>query len=386
VRRLLSTPNFALVWFVGFFEEVGFFLLVNVPGRLHQLGVDESGIGLAYAVAALAALLLRPMFGKALDVFRRRSVLRATGIVNVTAVTVLAMVDVVGATLWGAFLVQRIAQILLFTTLLTYAADTLPPALRTSGLAIFGLSGLLPIAVSNLLGDAVIGTTGYQGAIGVAAGACGLSWALTWRLPALPVLGTRPRRSFWAALNQADLRPLWLISLMFAAGVETLFTFMRTYVDTRGAGSLGLFFAVYGTAAIITRLGGGNRYDVLPHRLVVTSAVTGFGVAMVTLALATGLAGFLVAAAVAGAAHGIVFPVISSQVVGRARTAERGSAVATFTSIFDVAVLALAPVVGIVIDRLGYPTAFGSVGLTIAAGAGAYGWWDRRRERSALPA
>lgn len=383
MRRLFATPNFALVWFIGFFQEMGFFLLVNLPGRFHELGVNESGIGLAFSSAALAAVALRPAFGRLLDVVRRRSILRSVGVVNVAAVGVLASVDVAGPALWAPFVVQRVAQILLFTALLTYAADTLPVHLRTSGLAMFGLSGLVPIAISNLIGDRVILATGYPGAIALAAAACAVSWALTWRLPALPILGERPRRSFWAALGQPDLRPLWLIALMFAFGVETLFTFMRTYVDERGAASLGAFFAVYGTAAIVLRLAGGNRYDRFPHRLIVTGAVLAQGTAMVALATATTVATFLGAAALAGAAHGVVFPVLISQVVSRARTAERGSAMATFTAIFDMAVLSLAPVVGVTIDRLGYPIAFGAVGVTVALGALGYGWWDAR---SAVPA
>ena len=107
---------------------------------------------------------------------------------------------------------------------------------------------------------------------------------------------------------------------------------MRTYVDERGAGSLGAFFAVYGTAAIALRLAGGGFYDRLPHRPVATGAVVAQGLAMLTLANASNVGLFVAAAALAGSAHGVLFPVISSEVVTRARTAERGSAVAAFTA------------------------------------------------------
>ncbi|CAN5806250.1 hypothetical protein BH23ACT5_BH23ACT5_11900 [soil metagenome] len=233
MRRLFSTPPYGTVWAIGFFQEVAFFLLVNLPGRLQQLGVGEAGIGVAYSASALAALLLRPWFGRILDVVRRRTVLRTAGILNIAATLTLSTVDETGLTLWLAFLAQRVLQILLFTTLLAYAADSVPVELRTQGLAVFGLSGLVPIAVANLLGDALISFADYPGLIVAAATAGAVSWVLVWRLPLLPVLGSRPRRSFWAVVTQRDLLPLWWITFMFSVGMEVMFTFMRTFINAR---------------------------------------------------------------------------------------------------------------------------------------------------------
>lgn len=363
---------------MGFFQEVGFFLLVNLPGRLHQLGITEAGIGIAYSLSAVAALLVRPWFGRVLDVVHRRTVLRVAGVANVAAIALLATVEATGVVLWTAFLVQRVLQILLFTTLLTYAADSLPPGLRTQGLAVFGLSGLIPIATSNLLGDVLIVVADYPGVIAAAAVSGAVSWALVWRLPLLPVMGHRPRRSFWAVVSQPDMLPLWLITLMFAMGLETLFTFMRTYVDTRRIGSLGLFFGIYGGMAVLIRLGGGSRYDRLPHRPVTVVAILGQAAGLTLVAVATGPLLLGLGAAVLGTAHGAVFPLLSSQVVARARTAERGSAVATFTSIFDIGLVAVAPAVGVLIEMAGYGVAFSAVGGLVATGAVVYLVWDRR--------
>ncbi len=378
VDRLFRTPPFGQVWLVGFFQEVAFFLLVNLPGRLHQLGITETGIGLAYSGSALAAILLRPFIGRILDAVHRRTVLRVAGVANIAAITVLAFADTTGTALWTAFLAQRVLQILLFTTLLTYCADSLPVHLRTQGLAIFGLSGLIPIATSNLAGDPLISAAGYQGVF-LAAAACALtSWALVWRLPLLPVIGQRPRRNFWAVVGQRDMVPLWWITLMFSMGLETLLTFMRTYIDTRQIGTLGTFFAIYGGTAVLARLGGGSRYDHLPHRAVTVAAVLGQAGGLGLVAVAPGAVTLAAGAALLGTAHGIVFPILSSQVIGRARTAERGSAMATFTSVMDIALLGIAPLVGRLIDVTGYTTAFSVVGAMLAVGATVYLVWDRR--------
>lgn len=375
--RLFRTPPFASVWLVGFLQEMGFFLLVNLPGRLQQLGLSEAGIGIAYSASALSALLLRPYFGRILDVVHRRTVLRTVGLANIAFIAALAVIDTAGPLLWGAFLAQRVAQMLLFTTLLTYSADAIAPEHRTEGLAVLGLSGLIPTSIANLIGDGLIHTTGYSGVLWAAATACAASWALVWRLPLLPVMGNRPRRGFWAAATQRDMLPVWWITLMFAFGMETVFTFMRTYITARQVGSLALFFGIYGVAAILTRLGGGSRYDRMPHRAVTAAAVTVQGIGLVLVGGADSVALLAGGALFMGMAHGMVFPILSSQVVGRARTAERGSAVAMFTSVIDVGLLMVAPLVGFLIEGLGYGFAFSAVGLVLVGGSLLYLGWDR---------
>lgn len=377
MRELFGIPAYALVWCVGLVQGVGFFLLVNVPGRFLELGLTEGTIGLVYSAAALVGVGIRPLLGRTLDVVHRRTVIRFAGVVNAVAVLGLALTSMAGAVLIGWFVVARASQIVIFTATLTYAADTLPAHLRTRGLAIFGLSGLVPIAVSNLVGDRIISAAGYTGAIATSSGLALLATVAVWWLPKLPVLGKRARRSFWAALAQPDLRVIWFITLVFAMGTESLFAFMRTFVEAHPeAGTLGRFFAVYGGVAVAARLASGTRFDALSARTTVSLGVASLGTAMVVLAVADHPLFVLAAAALGGAAHGVVFPVLSSTVVERARTAERGSAIATFTSVFDLAILGLVPVVGFVIDWSGYLLAFASVGVAMLIGSAVYVRWD----------
>ncbi|MDX1449173.1 MAG: MFS transporter, partial [Acidimicrobiia bacterium] len=350
MRELFSIRPYALVWTVGLIQGIGFFLLLNVPGRFLELGLSEGTIGLIYSGAALAGLSLRPLLGRTLDVVHRRTVIRVAGVVNAVAVGGVALASIAGPVLFGWFVVARASQIAVATATLTYAADTLPPALRTRGLAIFGLSGLIPIGVANLIGDRIIAAAGYTGAIFTSAVLALLASLIVWWLPALPILGERARRSFWAALAQPDLRIVWFITFVFAMGMESLFAFMRAFVDSHpDIGSLGGFFGVYGLFAVLSRLTTGTRFGVGGPRRTIAGGVAGMGGALLLLAFASGQGAFLAAAVLGGLAHGVVFPLLSTEVVGRARTAERGSAVTTFTAVFDVAILGIVPVVGGVI-------------------------------------
>lgn len=366
-------------------QELSFALLIHFPGYLSELGATEGLIGVLYSASAIVSLVFRPWLGRILDLTHRRTVLLAAGLLNVTVILLLLTTTVWGPYLWILFLGQRTFQVALFTTALTYGADTIPMGVRTQGLAIFGLSGLIPIALGGYLGDVVIATAGFSGLFWAAGSASSVSWLIVWTLPTFPVRGRQPRRSFWHALIQKNLVPLWFAALLFFLGVESLFTFTRTYVDARRVGSAGLFFAIYGSSAVITRIFGGSRYDTLPHRVLLVTAVVAFGTGMILMAFAASAVMLAVAALIMGTAHGTAFPLLSSEVVNRARVNERGSAMATFTSLFDVALVAGAPAVGFLIDGFDYEVSFTVAGIALVVGMLVYWVWDRRMVAISAP-
>ena len=375
-------PDFPRLFTAALLQELSFALLIHLPGYLSQLGATEGLIGVLYASSAVVSLVFRPWLGRILDLTHRRTILLISAVVNMAVIIALTVTTVWGPLLWVLFLVQRTIQIALFTTMLTYAADSIPLARRTQGLAIFGLSGLVPIAAGGYLGDVLIDRIGFDGLFWGAATASLVSWLVVWTLPVLPVRGHQPRRSFWAAFAQRNLLPLWLATLLFSVGLESLFTFTRTFVDARQVGTAGMFFATYGISAAVTRIAGGQMYDRLPHRPMLVGGIISYGVGLIFMGVAQTVPILVLAAAITGTAHGAVFPLISSEVVNRARVSERGSAMATFTSIFDIALLAGAPVVGFIIEGFDYLVAFVCVGIALLVGAVVYRQWDRRIDHS----
>ena len=379
-------PNFPRLFTAAILEELSFSLLIHLPGYFSRLGASEGLIGLLYAGGAILSLALRPLFGRILDLTHRRTVILVAAITNAAVLAALITADAWGPFLWVLFLVQRVTQLALFTAMLTYSADSIPIERRTQGLAIYGLSGLIPIAVGGYAGDEVIASFGFDGLFATAATVSFLSWLVVWALPVLPVRGRQPRRSFWAALAQPSLLPLWLATLLFAVGMESIFTFARTFVEERGVGTAGLFLATYGVTAAVTRVIGGQVYDRISHRALITVSIASYGVGMSALASAEAVPMMVVGAMLCGTAHGAAFPLLSSEVVNRARVSERGSALGTFTSIFDFALLGGAPAVGFLIDGFGYLFAFSAAGIALLVGSIAYRVWDRRLDPTTLVA
>ncbi len=375
-RRFGET--FPRLFTAALFQELCFAFLIHVPGYFSNLGASEGRIGLLYSICAVASLLVRPLLGRILDLTHRRTVILFAGAANAVVVLVLATTETWGPYLWALFLIQRVFQLALFTTILTYAADSIPAVTRTQGLAIYGLSGLIPIATGGFFGDVVIDAFGFPGLFIGAAACMVISWSIFWTMPVLPVRKPEPRRGFWAAFAQANLLPLWFATLLFAIGMEAVFTFTRTFVEDRGVGTTGIFFASYGIVAAITRIAGGRVYDVVPHRPMLVSSLVFYGAGLGVMAVSNHVALLILAAGLAGMAHGAAFPLLSSEVVNRARESERGSAIAIFTALFDVALLVGAPLVGLMIDLSGYLLALAVTGAALAIGAFFYLGWDRR--------
>ncbi len=380
----LFTKAFIVLWFVGFFQEVSFAVMVHLPGYLQDLGATEARIGLVYSTGAVVALALRPAMGRIIDQWGRRRVMLAGGLLLSASSAAYIPLTTFGPAVFVVRAVHASVEITLFTTLLAFTADIVPASRRAQGLAIFGISGLLPIGLGSVLGDVVLGTGGFDQVFAIAAALALVSWTLAWWLPAIAAVDPRRERhrGFAGVVRQRDLGPVWLITLAFALAMTIPFTYFRTFVDATGIGSVGLYFGVYATAAIVVRLVASRSVDRAGARRVVVPSVAAIVIQFFVLAAASGPAAIVVAGVLGGVGHGLIFPVLSAMLANRASPEERGTAFAVFSGLFDVVTLVGAPVVGILIETAGYSTSFVSVAVVVAACAAVFVMWDRSAQLS----
>jgi MFS family permease len=375
------TRTFVLCAAANFAQSLSFNLFLHFPGYLAQLGADEVQIGLIVGITAFAAIAARPPVGRIMDRHGRRGVILAGGVLNVLACSLYLRVDAIGPGVLAIRVLHGLAEALLFSALFTLAADLVPAARRTEGLAWFGVSGMLPVALAGLLGDALLARFDYSALFATAVGLASASLALSLPLREAPPLAhaREPSRGFLSALGQRDLLPLWWIGTCFSLGVASVFIFTKTFVMHTGIGSVGAFFSAYAGAALVVRVAAGWLPDrVGPTRVLYPSlAVLCLGFGLLSRASAPGHV--LAAGLCCGAGHGFVFPILSGMVVTRAHEADRGSALAIFTALFDAGVLIGGPTLGAVIRAAGYSAMYAFAALWIALGSGVFAAWERRR-------
>jgi MFS family permease len=381
----LFTRAFVSVFLANTFMELAWSLFLHFPGYLHELGADEFQIGILVGVAALASIGIRPWIGRAMDLRGRRQVIIAGNILHVAVLALYLTVTALGPWVYIVRILHGLASAMLFTSLFTYAADVVPAARRTQGIAIFGISGLMPIGLGGILGDGILAigdfTTLFVTAMGLAVAALLIS------LPLQDVHGaemSEKRRGFWAAFGQRNLRPLWLVALVFSLALATFFTFLKTFVIETGIGSVGLFFGVYTATAIGVRLVAADLPDRLGHKRVMFPAFGMMTAGFVVLSGADGAVDMAIAGFFTGVGHGYVFPIMFGMVVTRARPSERGSASAIFTALFDVGTLVGGPMFGLAIRLGDYRAMWWLAAGLVVVGASAFARWDRRFEGASL--
>lgn len=386
-REPLWSRAFALAWIANFMHSIGLHTYVHWPGWLEQRGAGEVLIGVLVAVMAVAAILARPFVGRVMDTRGRKLVIVVGGLTHVVTPALYLLVDAMPNASWAAVvgvrIVHGVAQAAMFSVLFTVAADLVPAKRRAQGIALFGVSGMIPMAIGGLLGDWVIVDGDYR-MLYVVSGVC----ALAGLLVSLPLPETRrggTSRGFFAPLVAPELRPLWFVGASFAIGLAAYFVFLKTYLlEAPQLGTMGMFFTTYAVSAVLLRL----LFSWVPERLglirVLIPSLMAGAAGLSLIAFATAPAHLIGAGVLCGIGHGFAFPIISALVITRAQPEERGSAIALFTALFDLGVLIGGPSFGISATYAGYPATFGLAAGLVSVATIVFVVWDRQ-VRAGLP-
>jgi len=375
----LLSRAFVLGFVANFAHSLAFHAYVHLPGHLQAIGGDELAVGVVIATMAIAAIVARPAVGRLMDRRGRRVVLWVGSVLNVIASAAYLTVDHIDLWLMIIRIVHGFSEAMLFSVLFTIAADVVPAARRTEGMALFGISGMIPLSLAGWLGDVLLRSADYDSLFVAtsAAAAVGLVAGL-WIPDSRPRAGAEAPRSFFRAVTARPLLPLWLLGFGFALAVASYFAFLKTYVIARGVGSVGSFFMAYSIAAIALRLGFGKLPDRLGYRPTLIPAVGATVATAAMLAEATSDGMVVVAGVLGGIGHGFTFPIISALVVTRARASERGAALATFTALFDFGLAVGGPLFGAILLYSSYRPMFWTAAALAAASLIAFIAWDRR--------
>jgi MFS family permease len=379
-ERLLTIP-FALVWAAHFVQALAMNLYLHLPGFLQGLGAREVEIGIVSGIMAAVAIISRPAVGRVMDSGGRTRVIVAGGVLHTIVCAAYLGIDSFGAGIVVVRALHGIAEAMLFAALFTFAADIVPAARRTEGVAVFGVSGLLPMALAGLLGDKLLARAGYDQLFytSIAFALIGLLLSLPLREPTVVHGDDGPRRSFWAAALEPGLLPLFFMGTVFATSIAAIFVFLKTYVIETGTGSVGQFMAAYAISASLLRLLFGWLPDRVGPKRVLFPSVVAVVIGLYLLSRGHSAFDVTVAGVLGGLGHGFAFPILVGLVVNRARSSERGSAISLFTAVFDLGVLVGGPAFGAVIGLGGYSMMYASAGTLCLVGLGVFAAWDRRR-------
>lgn len=375
----LFTRDFLLLIAGHFLQALGFSSLLLFPLYVDHLGASRSELGAIMAFASLAGMVFRPAVAWALDSLGRKPTLLIGTAFLVTGMGLIAFVDDLGVMIYIDRLAVGIGIAALFTGYFTWASDLIPAERRTEGMAIFGVSGLLPVGINAFVHEIGFEPSGLRYFFPMVGAVIALSFIFILMLQEPAKSRARQQsgsggyqlRDVLRALRQMPLLSSWLATFLFSGLVGLFMTYVTVTAESRlslADGSMaGGFFSQpaslwlpYALAAISVRLFGGRLPDRIgPHNLI-APALAVYVSAFLLVAAASEPYEFLIAGGLAGFGHGYCFPVLISQVVSRSPERWRGSAIAFYTALFGLTELILVPVFGGIADRHGDSTLYTS--------------------------
>ena len=347
------TRPFLLLVAAHFLQALGYASLILLPLYLDHLGASRSEVGVVMASAAVGGLVVRPVVAWSLDRVGRKPTLYVGTVVMVAAMASLGLVTSVGWAVVVVHTVIGIAEAALFSGYFTLAADIVPETRRTEGLALFGISGLLPLVVNPIAGGLGVEGADLRWFFVVVAvligGSLPFLWPLAERAPRTAKVGPSLVEVL-DSLRHRALWPVWTATMVFAGLVAIFMSFVTVAAADAGAGNAGIIWLTYAAGSVGIRLFGASIPDrVGPSRMVPPSLLA-YVAAFVVAAFASTDGGFALAGLLAGFAHGACFPVLTGQAVTRTPANQRGAALSLFTALWDLVKLLLVPIAGWVAD------------------------------------
>jgi MFS family permease len=379
----LLTRDFVLASFSHLSFAIAVFLFLHFPGYLKELGAGEAQIGRIMAVNALGAMACGPIVGRLLDVHGRRNMILAGAALYTLSVGLYLTLGGIGPRVYLIRLMDGVGLITVYAGLFTFASDHVVESRRVEGLALFGVSGLVPMAVSGLMGDAILAQASYTTLF-----ATSLVFAAGTFVLAVPLRdaqhvheGRVASHGLRGPLTQPDLRPMWFISFSFFLAAAAIFTFLKTFVMKTGLGSVGSFFTAYSCVAVGLRVFFGRLPDRVGQLRVLGPALLAYSAGLAVLGIAHTPTAVLVAGLLCGCGHGYTYPILCSQVIGRARPSDRGSAMGIYTTTDWMAHFVGAPLAGLAIESTGYGGTFVGLGVALTVAVAAFYAWDANTAR-----
>ncbi len=383
-KEPLLTGPFVLASCSHFLHALAFNLYLHLSGFLKTAGADEDQIGLVFGVTGAAAILTRPPMGRIMDQKGRRAIILSGGALHLAVCLLYTTVHSAGAWVTCVRVTHGIAEAMLFTSLFAFASDIVPASRRFEGIALFGVSGMLPISIGSVVGDQILKrgpdlASGYRTLFLTSAALAGAALLLSLPLKeAARARGGEPARGMLAAIRQRDLVPLWVGGVVFATCLAAPFTFFATFVMTEPIATAGLFFSCYSIAAITLRIFAGKLPEKLGAKRVLLPAMGLVAAGLAVLVVARSPLAVAFAGVLSGMGHGYTFPIQLGLLVSRARPSERGAALAIFTALFDAGSMLGNPLFGHLVPAIGYRAMFGTSAAMMVVGTAVFAWMDRR--------
>jgi MFS family permease len=375
--RLFSPHFFVMCGFTFTVFLSAFQLFPTAPFRILDLGGSTFASGLFLGFLTYASAVSAPFTGAIADrIGRRLTLLIASGVILVCAIGYAITTSV--AVMLALVLVHGVFWSGLLSASAAHLTSLIPDDRRSEGIGYWGLSSVAAVAVAPPIAFWIMNHGGWVWTCISCASLNALMGAIAWTLkeaphpaPQHPSSGTRLIE--WRVLGLA----ITLFLYSFGYGAVTSFSAM--YADAIGVTPKSLYLTILAVVILMTRPLLGALADRRGHRRVFLPSLVMIAAGLALLPFATSRVLFAASAVVFGLGFGLAYPSFVGYVMRDVSAARRGAAFGAILAAFDTGIGTGSTTVGWLIERVGFPAAFGVAAALSALSLPYFLIADRRR-------
>ena len=368
---MLYTPAFWAMALANLCHTASFSAFFLLPLYILKHGGNQGDIGVVMGIFALASAISRPWVAEMIDrIGRKRSYTLGSILMVVSPFLYLGIHDPLGSAYLPFLLLRAVHGVglaICFTSVFTFMADILPRDRLNEGIGMFGISGLIGIAIGPVFAEIMLEPFGFSGLFIVAGILSGISLIIHQPLKESAPTGEEESdpTTFFGLFRREKFIVVGLISLLFGVGLAGSGNFVAPLAEERNLGYISFYFFCYSGGAITIRFINGwlsgkfGENRILPYSIVLYMA------GLFLLPLAYNQAVLCVAGVLSGIGHGLIFPLLNTMAVRDERASIRGKATGIFTGGIDSGIFAGSLILGYIGDWFGLNVLFLCAGLSM---------------------
>ncbi len=338
-EQSIWTKNFVLVVIANLMTfSIHFITLATLPLYAIVLGGDNLGMGLVTSMYFVAALLVRPFSGKALDQHGRRGVLILGMIVTIISHLLLFLSESVSMLLLLR-LVNGAGYSLVSTATGTFVTDIVPKKRLAEGIGYYSGSLTIAIAFGPAIGLNVLAWFGYQALFSIIALLGLAALIIVLNIDFKSNSGNIPpiyHANTAAHYYEKKALPFGFIMFLISISVSGIITFLPVFAVERGIANVSFFFFVYAFALFLPRVLMGKIVERFGNKIIVFSGMLATMLCLVFLIKAHDLRTVLLSAVLFGLGYGLLQPIFNSIVIWISPEDSKGAANATYFAMLDI--------------------------------------------------
>ena len=369
---MVYTPAFWAMALANLCHTASFSAFFLLPLYMLEHGGNQGDIGVVMGVFALASAFFRPWIAEMIDrIGRKRSYTLGSIIATISPFVYIFIQDPLGSS-YPFFLLLRavhgVGLAVCFTAVFTFMADILPQDRFNEGIGMFGISGLLGIAIGPVVTEAALEHYGFTGLF-LTAGLLS-TVALCVHQPLTESVQTSidpEKATFFGLLKREKFIAVGLLALLFGIGLAGTGSFVAPLAEARQLGFVSTYFFCYSSGAITVRFFGGRLADNFGEKRILPYSIVFYMAGLFLLPFTYHQVTLCVAGILSGIGHGLLFPLLNTMAVRGEPAAIRGKATGIFTGGIDAGIFAGSLVLGYIGDWFGLDVLFACAGLSMAA-------------------